>query len=465
MHYHLLILEKDKRVLDYLQQMMRQNEWTSLFMNSKDEALEALDKNTFDLILMNKEISGMNGLQILEWTKNLPSSPAVILMSYKDNPEEELKALKLGAFDFVVNPGQSTERLYFSIRNAIEKSRLLRKLDFFQVQDKQPSEPSEVFIGKSAAMKSIFEIIRMVSSGDSNVLIQGESGTGKELIAKAIHQNGIRKKKPFVVINCAAMPETLLESELFGYTKGSFTGAQADKKGLFEVAHEGTVFLDEIGDISLATQVKLLRVLQEGEIRRVGDTHAKHVDVRILAATNKNLGDLIKQGTFREDLYYRLNVINIHVPALRERFEDIPLLAYHFLHQFSHRMEKKVDKISVDALQALQSYLWPGNVRELENVMERAVVLANDPQVTAKQLPSKVLSTSFYSVPKTEDDLSQLSYQEAKKRALNIFNRSYIINLLEKSQGNITAAAEKAGMDRSNFRKIIRKCRIPVKDE
>jgi two-component system, NtrC family, response regulator HydG len=303
-----------------------------------------------------------------------------------------------------------------------------------------------------------------IASSASPVLILGESGTGKELVAKAIHRTSPRKEKAFVVINCSALTETLLESELFGHTKGSFTGAIQDKKGLFQEADQGTVFLDEIGEISPSVQVKLLRVLQDGDMRSIGANQSVNVDVRIIAATNRDLYQLVKKGIFREDLFYRLNVIGVHLPPLRDRIDDIPLLAYHFLKSLSKRMNKKLEQISIDAMQSLQEYRWTGNVRELENVIERAAVLCQGPTITAKDLPTKILGQTFYvsDSPKDSNDFSRLSYQEAKEKALYQFNRNYIRGLLQQTAGNISLASIKAGMDRSNFKKIIRKCDITV---
>ena len=320
-------------------------------------------------------------------------------------------------------------------------------------------------VGKSPLMRELYRMIDRVAGSASTILILGESGTGKELVARAVHDKSGRHDKPFVAINCSALPEPLLESELFGYQKGSFTGAFADKKGLFEEAHGGTIFLDEIGEVPLSVQVKLLRVLQNGEIRRVGGSETIKIDVRLLAATNKDLQHLVKTKAFREDLFYRLNVISLMSPPLKERLEDIPLLAAHFLKKYADRGRKNVQKISDDTLQALQEYQWPGNVRELENVIERAVVLVDGPTITSRELPPKLLGEFFY-LPETrqEADFINLPYKTAKQKALNLFNRAYISNLLRQTGGNVSVASERAGMDRSNFKKIIKKCDINVRE-
>lgn len=329
--------------------------------------------------------------------------------------------------------------------------------------------PSNI-IGQSQKMQEVFRLIESVAPSHSSVLILGESGTGKELVARAIHDLSERKSKPFVVINCSALPETLLESELFGHEKGSYTGAYTDKKGLFEEANGGTVFLDEIGEMAPPVQVKLLRVLQNGDFRKVGGTENIHVDVRIVAATNSDLQQMVKKGKFREDLYYRLNVISLVLPPLRDREEDIPLLASHFLKKFSERSGKEVTHMAQDVLQSFQEYPWPGNVRELENIIERALVLSESDSITVGDLPPKFLGKVFSVSDKKqkeqerEENWFHLPYQEAKQKALNLFNRAYISNLLKEGGGNVSISSEKAGMDRSNFKKIIKKCDLNIKD-
>ncbi len=324
---------------------------------------------------------------------------------------------------------------------------------------------SKIIVGQSAKMQAVFALIQQVAPSHSSVLILGESGTGKELAARAIHEMSRRKETPFVVINCSALPETLLENELFGHQKGSYTGAIANKKGLFEEADHGTIFLDEIGDITPAIQVKLLRVLQNGEFRPIGGTENLHTDVRVISATNKDLALSIKQKHFREDLFYRLNVITITLPPLRERKDDIPLLASYFLKHFSEKTQKKISHIATDALQTLQEYHWPGNVRELENVIERAVVLSETDILTARELPPKLLGEIFYrQESESPQDLANLAYRQAKEKALNLFNRAYISHLMKETGGNISLASKRAGMDRSNFKKIVKKSQIDLKE-
>ncbi len=314
-------------------------------------------------------------------------------------------------------------------------------------------------------MREVYSLITRVAASSSTVLILGESGTGKEMVARAIHERSSRQAEPFMAINCSAVPETLLESELFGHQKGSFTGAIADKKGLFEEAGKGTLFLDEVGEISPPIQVKLLRVLQDGQFRPLGGTRMIRGETRVLSASNRNLEEAVRNKKFREDLYWRLNVIGITLPPLRDRKEDIVLLAEYFLKKYAERAGKPVEGISLDALEALQNYRWPGNVRELENAIERAVVLGEGGVITARDLPPPILGELFYMVEKQPGDVSsRLRYQESKQKALNLFNRNYISNVLKQTSGNVSMAADRAGMDRSNFKKLVLKSRINVSD-
>jgi two-component system response regulator HydG len=313
-------------------------------------------------------------------------------------------------------------------------------------------------------------MIDAVAYSSATVLVTGESGTGKELVARALHARSPRKAHPFVALNCGALTETLLESELFGHVKGAFTGAQRDQKGLFDAADGGTIFLDEIGDIPMATQVRLLRVLQEGEIKRVGAADSVRVDVRVIAATHRDLPKLVKSGKFREDLFYRLNVINIPLPPLRERVDDVPLLAHHFLRRYADRLGKKVRTLAADAIELLCGYRWPGNVRELENAIERAVVLCRGDAITATDLPPAVTGRTaplVREVPANGDESAWLaqSYAAAKENALRRFEKGYVEALMKACDNNISAAARKAGMDRSNFKRVLRKYRTDVEPD
>lgn len=463
-HVNVLVVDDEESLVSALEKLLRRDNKTFAAVTSGEAALEFLSKNRADLVLMDINLPGRSGLDVLDRMRAAGMESEVVLMTGKGTVETAVSSLKRGAYDYLTKPFEDIERVSLVVQKAIEKAELVRKIRELELSGLEEDRFLDL-VGKSYKMKELYQLILRVAPSNSGVLILGESGTGKELVAKAIHQKSKRADKPFVVINCAAMPETLLESELFGYQKGSFTGAYADKRGLFEEANGGTIFLDEIGEVSPTVQVKLLRVLQNGEIRRIGGAENFRVDVRVLAATNKDLQQQVKTKAFREDLFYRLNVITFNLPPLKERKEDISLLAYHFLKKFSEKTGKKVSRISMDTLQTLEEYRWPGNVRELENVIERAVVLAEGDTITARELPPKLLGEFFY-LPETRSDTDfiHLPYRSAKQKALNLFNRAYISNLLRQTSGNVSVASERAGMDRSNFKKIIKKCEINIRE-
>jgi len=459
---NLLIVDDDDAIVKVFERLARDEGWTCGVARSAEEALEQLGRQVFEAAVVDVKLPGFTGLQLLEHCKKNNINSEIVIMTGVGSVETAVTAMKEGAYDYVTKPFDDIGRVAIILEKAMDRYRMAQKLR--QLERKRGDDLSyEGILGKSRKMQEVFDIIENIAPTSSTVLITGESGTGKELVARAIHARSNRKERPFVVINCAAIPVHLLESELFGHKRGSFTGAIADKRGLFEEADQGTIFLDEIGEVPPAIQVKLLRVLQEGEIRAVGEVSARNVDVRLIVATNRDLATMVREGGFREDLYYRVNVIGIPLPPLRERADDIPLLAYHFLQMYSSRMKKKIDKISVDALQALQNYSWVGNVRELENVVERAVVLAGGDSMTSQDLPAKVLSESFYLVSEEAGlDITQFSYKEAKNRALTSFNKAYLSSLLKEAKGNISFASERAGMDRSNFKKLVKKYAIDI---
>jgi two-component system response regulator HydG len=454
---NLLIVDDDPAIVRVFERLAKDRRWSYATAKSGTEAMDLLNRQVFEVALVDIKISGFSGVQILEFMKRNSIPTEVIMITGVGSIESAVHAIKEGAYNYLTKPFEDIEKVAVLIDKAMERYRLMLQIKSLERQSEN-RYVYEGIISRSRKMQEIFSIIDNVATTVSTILITGESGTGKEMIARAIHNKSPRRNKSFVVINCAAIPEQLLESEIFGHKRGSFTGAIADKKGLFEEANNGTVFLDEIGEIPPSIQVKLLRILQEGEIRPVGDVNAHHVDVRVLAATNQDLVLAVKEGRFREDLYYRLNVISIALPPLRERADDVPILVYHFLEKYSTKTGKRVDKVAVDALQAMQSYTWVGNVRELENVIERAVVLANSDTVSARDLPPRILGEAFYLLSdESGGDLTQFSYRDAKERMLVTFNRAYLKSLLKLSAGNISFAAEKAGMDRSNFKKLLKK--------
>ena len=398
-----------------------------------EEGLHKIKANQYDLVLCDIRMPEMDGLTFLENTKNLNRSLPVIMMSAFGNVDTAIEAMKKGAYDYVSKPFKADEIL-IRLQRLTAQERLVFENQTLKRTLHEETSFSNI-IARSPKMLDIFDTIRKIAEFKTTVLITGESGSGKELIARAIHYNSPRAQKPFIAINCSAIPETLLESELFGYMKGSFTGAAKDKKGLFEEATGGTLFLDEVGDLPASLQVKLLRAIQEEEIRRVGSSQTTKIDVRIITATLKNLQEDIKKGTFREDLFYRLNVLPIHLPPLRERKEDIPLLVENFLKKFNKELSKKVERLSSDCLQLLIDYSWPGNVRELENTIERAMVLETGPQLNPEHLPDVIRNTEIN--PAIRAAASELSI----KKMMVIMEQELIKKALEKTNGNRTWAA------------------------
>lgn len=459
---NLLVVDDDDALVKVFERLAKTQGLSIEIARSGEEALELVGRQVFEVAIVDIRLPGFTGLQLLEYFKRGDIQTEVVIMTGVGSVETAVEAMKKGAYDYITKPFDDINRVAIIIEKAIERYRLLEKIRQYE-RKSSFGTTYEGIVGKSSKMQEVFNIIESIAPTTSTVLIMGESGTGKELVARAIHNRSQRKSKPFVVINCAAIPLHLLESELFGHKRGSFTGAIADKKGLFEEADGGTLFLDEIGEIPPSIQVKLLRVLQEGEVRAVGGVSSKHVDVRLVAATNQDLLHAVKEGRFREDLFYRLNVIGLNLPPLRERTDDIPLLAYHFLKKYADKLAKKVSRFSVDALQILQNYSWVGNVRELENVVERAVVLVNSSVIGAHDLPAKLLGESLYLDAETEEvGFVKLSYQDAKSRALASFNHAYLTALLRETAGNISFASERAGMDRSNFKKLMKKYSVKV---
>lgn len=350
-----------------------------------ETSLGLLRDGVYDLILLDIVMPGTDGISLMKKLKQDPASPAIIVLTGKATVETAVEAMKHGAYDYLTKPYKLDE-LVIIINRAYEYGRLMMKNQLLQQELIRQESPFE-FIAQSDRLKSILALIKKIAPTDSTVLVQGESGTGKELIARAIHFNSVRKDKPFIAVNCAALNENLLESELFGYMRGAFTGASMDRKGLFEAADTGTIFLDEVETMSTNLQVKLLRVLQDMTFFRVGSTAPTTVDVRVIAATNRDLTEAIREKHFREDLYYRLNVIRIDLPSLRDRAEDIPLLARYFMAKYGKKLDKPIRRISDEAMNGLINHAWPGNIRELENAVERAVVVAETDEIRKEDLP------------------------------------------------------------------------------
>jgi two-component system response regulator HydG len=455
-----LIVDDEEALLRSVRRILVQAGYDAKEARSGEEALQLLEAEDFDVILLDLRLPGMSGLDALPKIKARRVMSEVILMTGFATIDDAVAAVKAGAYDFLTKPFDSPDVVILSVAKASERRRLVDQLHHLEQQLEERGAFEEI-IGQSNRMRQIFRLIESISASNATVLILGESGTGKELVAKAIHTRSLRQKQAFVAINCAALPENLLESELFGTTSGAFTGAK-DRKGLFEVANRGTIFLDEIGDMPLALQAKLLRALQEGEIRRVGGTAWESVDVRVIAATNANLAEAKEKGTFREDLFYRLNVLPIRLPPLRERREDIPLLVAHFLQKHARRGGKKLTNVEPDALARLQRHNWPGNVRELENTLERAFVICqgkslSDADLTfAWEMSGEVSPSLSREYPGAQTDISS-PYTEAKQAAVERFDRAYLTSLLRATAGNVTTSSERAGLDRSNFRRLLKR--------
>ncbi len=421
-------------------------------------ALQALEDEP-DVILLDLVLPDIGGMEILQKVKKSQPDIEVVIMTAYGDVDTAVKAVQAGAYHFLTKPFGNDDAVAQLLAKAAERRRLITRTRKLEEALQGLGDESQL-VGSSPAMQQVFGFIRTVAHSESTVLIQGESGTGKELVARAIHTLGSRKNGPFIPINCSAIPETLIESELFGHVRGAFTGAAAARRGLFEAANGGTLFLDEVADLPALAQVKLLRVLQEGEVRRVGSDETNQVDVRVLSASNTNLREAMEKSQFREDLYYRLNVITIELPSLRRRQGDVELLAQHFLSKYSGRSKRELKGFSPEALDLLLRYHWPGNVRELENAIERAVVLAHAEFLSPDDFPPNVISarTTAAPIPEPGTELAKLPFREAKERAVLAFEHRYVNALLRHTDGNISKAARAAGLDRSNFRRIVKRC-------
>jgi two-component system response regulator HydG len=456
---YILIVEDEQDMLHGLRKILSNQGHKVEIAGSGSAGLEKVQESNFDIVVTDLKMPDVDGIELLRKVKELHSDTIVIVITGYGTVENAVKAMKLGAYDYITKPFD-TEHLRMVVRKALKQISLTNENRYLKQQIKEAKDFQNI-IGKSCKMQDVFKIADKVAATDTTVLLLGESGTGKELIARYIHYNSQRKNRVFIPVNCGALTETLLESELFGHEKGSFTGAVSSKRGLIEIASGGTFFFDEIGDVSPVVQGKLLRVLQEREFMRVGGTDTITADIRLIAATNKNLEKCLKEGTFREDLYYRLNVVSIRLPTLRERKDDIPLLAQYFLRGFSKKMGKNISGISQDVMEILMGYDWPGNVRELENVMERAVVLATeDTMIKLSHIPEKLLEAQG----DVGTLLTGLSYREAKQQAVDSFNKKFLNRLLQMSQGNISQAAKQAKMDGANLRRLMRKCGIQAEE-
>jgi two-component system response regulator GlrR len=439
----LLVVDDDRNLLEIIKMRLESLEYEVTAVQDEDEARKAVTEQVFDLAVIDLQLANQDGISLMEEIHLMrPDLPTIILTAH-GSIESAVEAMKRGAYTYLTKPFDARE-LTLHVDKALENRRLTFEVNRLKCLLAERYDFKNI-VARSKKMQQVLETVTRIAQMDSTVHIHGESGTGKELIARAIHLASPRKDKAFVAINCAALPENLLESELFGHEKGSFTGAIKTARGLFAQAHEGTLFLDEIGDMPPALQVKLLRVLQERQFYPVGSEKPVSVDVRVIVATNKNLAELVKQDLFREDLFYRIHVIPIELPPLRERREDIPLLTEYFLKKFSIQMGKKIKGLAPAALQQLMLYHWPGNVRELENIIEYAVVMTGQDIITEDLiLPGKTTGTA-------EEALKPL------KEARDIFEKGYLIRLLELNLGNVSSAAAMAGRYRADLYALLKK--------
>ena len=445
--YRILIVEDDPKMRDALQYIMRKEGYGVDAVGEGESALEKLKATDYELIISDLKLPGMDGMDVLRAAKKYKPYVGVIVITAYGTIDSAVVAMKSGAEDYITKPfnidhirlvvKKALEKRELSTRNALLESQLRRKYRF------------ENIIGNSEAMIAVYRMIEQVKDSRTTVLLRGETGTGKELVARAIHFNSVRADNPFIPLNCAALSENLAGSELFGHVKGSFTGAFRDRRGIFEMAEGGTIFLDEIGDIGLGLQQVLLRVLEDGEIQPVGSTERKKVSVRIIAATNRNLEQLVREGKFREDLYYRINVVAVDLPPLRERREDIGVLARHFLHKYTVESGKQLRGISPEALALLEAAPWPGNVRELENVIERAVLLADGDEINPGHLPRHLQHPPPAEPGGGESDGS-----------LEQVGRNHIIEVLRSTEGNKAKASAILGINRTTLWRMMQKLKI-----
>ncbi len=449
--YHVLVVDDEAGIRDSLRGVLEDEGYKVSLAATGEACLEMVDKNHYDVVLLDIWLPGIDGLEVLERLKESDEAPEVVMISGHGSIETAVRATKLGAYDFLEKP-LSIDKTLILVKNAADAGRLRSE----NVELKKQTLSKSVIVGDSIPMKALRQQMGLMAPTNARVLIFGESGTGKELVARAIHAQSLRKDAMFVEVNCAAIPEDLIESELFGHQRGAFAGASADKEGKFQKADGGTLFLDEVGDMSLKTQSKVLRTLDEGRFAPVGLDETITVDSRVIAATNKDLEEEISKGNFREDLFYRLNVVPFYVPPLRERKEDTPLLARHFLREFSAAYSRRTKEITDDAVDTLMRYSWPGNVRELKNVIERIVIM----NPTVHKLDRK--------------HLPPLVYREGSRRALGDFStlhqaraayeRDYILKKLDENHGNVSRTAEVLGLERSHMYRKMKALGITVKE-
>ncbi len=456
---HILVADDDVVARELLAEALKNEGYGVEAFASGEEVIARGRQGRVDLVLTDIRMGAVDGLTVLREFKRMSPDTAVVVLTAFGSLEGAIEAIKQGAYDYLAKPFKK-EDIKLVVKRSLDHCRLVRENARFR-EELKSKEGWSPLVGSSTAMLEVYKLVARVADGKSTVLLQGESGTGKELIARAIHANGPRRDNPFIPVNCGALPDTLLESEMFGYEKGAFTGAVGTKVGLFESANGGTLFLDEIGELSQALQVKLLRVMQDQEVRRVGGTTSTKVDVRIIAATNRDLEQLVKEGKFRDDLYYRLKVVPITLPSLADRKDDIPMLVHHFLHKCAAGAAHAVRGVLPETLELLQQYRWPGNVRELENAIERAVSLSHGPLLTPEDLPEGIRegaeSIEEKQPGKDQTDEGALSLEEVEKR--------HLIRVLKETKGNKVKAAKILGIDRRTLYRMAERFGLELGDE
>ncbi|HLK03099.1 MAG TPA: sigma-54 dependent transcriptional regulator [Candidatus Acidoferrum sp.] len=455
---HILVVDDERSICELLEITFRKEGHRVEVANTVEAAKRKLESQIFDIVISDVRMPGADGLELLKFVKEVSPTSFFLLITGVPTVETAIAAINAGADRYVIKDHDLVDQLRRAVGGVAENLKLRKEAGYLRRELRRLTGLDNI-LGQSPKMRAIFELIQTIAPQSSRVLITGESGTGKELVARAIHENSQRSQAPFITINCGAFPETLLESELFGYMKGSFTGANENRQGLFQAAHGGTLFMDEIGNMSLTMQVKLYRVLQEGKVRPIGSNEEIDVDVRVIAATNKDFEKEIAEGRFREDLYYRLSVIPIQLPPLSDRREDIALLARHFIERFRKSMDKPIVGISAEALRRLEAYDWPGNVRELENTIERAIALESGPEITLGSLPDRIAGYAGSSNA-ANDNGHSASFPEAGvnfEEEIADAERRYIAGALEKSEGVRTKAAELLHISYRSFRHYAKK--------
>src|SRR6202790_1556732 len=455
---HILVVDDERSICELLEITFRKEGHRVEVAHSVEAAKRKLEGSLFDIIISDVRMPGTTGVELLRFSREVAPDSYFVLITGVPTLETAIAAANEGANRYVIKDHDLVEQLRVAVREVTESLKWKKEAGYLRREIRRLTGLDNI-IGQSPKMRAIFDMIQTVAPQNSRVLITGESGTGKELVARAIHENSVRAEAPFITINCGSFPETLLESELFGYMKGAFTGANENRQGLFQAAHGGTLFMDEIGNMSLTMQVKLYRVLQEGKVRPIGSTEESDVDVRIIAATNKDFEEEIAAGRFREDLYYRLSVIPVQLPSLRERREDIPLLARHFLEKFRKVMEKPIEGFSPEVMRKLEAYDWPGNVRELENTMERAVALETTSEITLRVLPDRIAGYSSAISTQTGDG-TPVSFPEGGvdfEKEVAGAERRYLVAALESAKGIRTEAAQLLNISYRSFRHYAKK--------